>query len=186
VSFPDFAFRNVCLLLLLTMASKASIQKNNLAQKIEDQGFIMVSPCVRCARLGKKYVKSKGSNRCSECIKEGHTHCVESKPSFTNAEWRRLVQAQDLIKEEEERLLAKLMRLRKQERLLCHRANEFLAHDFKEVEELERLEEQERFEKEQLADCQREDASNAAHLADPQLATVDDVTFSQLMDDPSF
>jgi hypothetical protein len=28
--------------------------------------------------------------------------------------------------------------------------------------------------------------SNATHLADPQLATVDDVTFSQLMDDPSF
>jgi hypothetical protein len=186
VSFPDFAFRNVCLLLLLTMASKASIQKNNLARKIEDQGFIMVSPCVRCARLGKKCVKSEGSDRCSECVKEGRTRCVESKPSFTDAEWRRLVQAQDLIKEEEERLLAKLMRLRKQERLLCHRANEFLAHDFKEVEELERLEEQERFEKEQLADCQREDASNAAHLADPQLATVDDVTFSQLMDDPSF
>jgi predicted transcriptional regulator len=103
---------------------------------------------------------------------------VESKLSFTDAEWRRLVQAQDSIKEEEEKLLAKLMHLRKQERLLHHRANEFLAHDFKEVEELERLEEQERFEKEQLADRQREDASNAAHLADPQLAAVDDVTFS--------
>jgi hypothetical protein len=103
---------------------------------------------------------------------------VESKPSFTNVEWRRLVQAQDSIKEEEEKLLAKLMCLRKQEHLLRHHANEFLAHDFKEVEELERLEEQERFEKEQLADYQREDASNAAHLADPQLAAVDDVTFS--------
>jgi hypothetical protein len=92
---------------------------------------------------------------------------VESKPSFTNAEWRRLVQAQDSIKEEEERLLTKLMHLQKQERLLRHRANEFLAHDFKEVKELERLEEQERFEKEQLANHQREDVSNAAHLADP-------------------
>jgi cell shape-determining protein MreC len=30
--------------------------------------------------------------------------------------------------------------------------NEFLAHNFKEVKELKRLEEQERFEKEQLAD----------------------------------
>jgi hypothetical protein len=76
--------------------------------------------------------------------------------------------------------------LRKQEYLLCHCANEFLAHDFKEVEELKRLEEQERFEKEQLVNCQREDMSNAAHLADPQLAAVDNVTFSQLMDDPSF
>jgi hypothetical protein len=38
---------------------------------------------------------------------------MESKPSFTDAEWRRLVQAQDSIKEEEEKLLAKLMRLQK-------------------------------------------------------------------------
>jgi hypothetical protein len=93
VSFLDFIFHNIYLLLLLTMASKASIQKNNLAWKIKDQGFIMVSPCVRYAHLGKKCVKSEGSNHCSECVKEGHTHCVESKPSFTNTEWRRLVQA---------------------------------------------------------------------------------------------
>jgi hypothetical protein len=77
---------------------------------------------------------------------------MESKPSFMDAEWRRLVQAQDSIKEEEEKLLAKLMHLQKQERLLRHHVNKFLAHDFKEVKELERLEEQERFEKEQLAD----------------------------------
>jgi hypothetical protein len=73
----------------------------------------MVSPCVRCACLGKIYVKSKGSDRCSKCVKEGCTHCVDSKPSFTNVEWRCLVQAQDLIKEEEEKLLTKLMRLQK-------------------------------------------------------------------------
>jgi hypothetical protein len=108
----------------------------------------MVSPCVCCACLGKKCVKSKGSDCCSKCVKEGHTHCVESKPSFIDTEWRRLVQAQDSIKEEEEKLLAKLMCLQKQEHLLHHHANEFLAHDFKEVKELKRLEEQERFEKE--------------------------------------
>jgi cell shape-determining protein MreC len=78
------------------------------------------------------------------------------------------------------------MYLQKQEHLLRHHANEFLAHNFKEVKELERLEEQERFKKEQLANHQREDASNAAHLANPQLTTVDNITFSQLMDNPSF
>jgi hypothetical protein len=36
---------------------------------------------------------------------------MELKPSFTDAEWRYLVQAQDLIKEEEEKLLAKLIYL---------------------------------------------------------------------------
>jgi hypothetical protein len=167
------------------MASKASIRKNNLARKIEDQGFIMVSPCVHCACLGKKCVKSEESDRCSECVKEGRTRYIELKPSFTDAEWRRLVQAQDSIKEEEEKLLAKLMHLQKQERLLRHHANEFITHEFKEVKELERLEEQERSEREQLVNHQREDASNV-RSADPQLAAVDNITFSQLMDDPSF
>jgi hypothetical protein len=46
----------------------------------------MVSPCIHCACLGKKYIKSKGSDRCSEYIKEGCTHYVELKPSFTNVE----------------------------------------------------------------------------------------------------
>jgi hypothetical protein len=53
----------------------------------------MVSPCVRCAHLGKKYIKSKGSDHCSECIKEGRTYYMESKPSFTDVEWCCLVQA---------------------------------------------------------------------------------------------
>jgi hypothetical protein len=53
----------------------------------------MVSPYVHYAHLGKKCVKSEGSDYCSECVKEGCTHYIELKPSFTNAEWCRLVQA---------------------------------------------------------------------------------------------
>jgi hypothetical protein len=73
----------------------------------------MVSPCVHCAHLGKKCIKSKGSDYYSKCVKKGRTHYIESKPSFTNIEWRCLVQAQDSIKEEEEKLLTKLMHLQK-------------------------------------------------------------------------
>jgi hypothetical protein len=53
----------------------------------------MVSPCIYYAHLGKKYVKSKESNHCSKCVKEGYTYCMELKLSFTNIEWRCLVQA---------------------------------------------------------------------------------------------
>jgi hypothetical protein len=71
----------------------------------------MVSPCIYYAHLGKKCIKSKGSDYCSKYVKEGCTYYIESKLSFTNIEWCHLVQAQDLIKEEEEKLLAKLIYL---------------------------------------------------------------------------
>jgi hypothetical protein len=47
---------------------------------------MMVSPYVCYACLGKKCVKSKESDHCSEYVKEGHTYCIKSKPSFTNIE----------------------------------------------------------------------------------------------------
>lgn len=95
------------------MASKASVRKKSLAQKIEDQGFIMAFPCIRCARLGKEYIKSESSDRCSECVREGCSYYVESKLSFTDAEWRRLICVQNSIKEQEEELLMKLLHLQK-------------------------------------------------------------------------
>ena len=71
-------------------------------------------------------------------------------PSFTDAEWRRLVKSQNQIEEEEEAILAKLLRLRKQKRLLQKRASDFIARDFKEVAELEELERREVKERERL------------------------------------
>ncbi|KAH2285089.1 hypothetical protein KXW82_005134, partial [Aspergillus fumigatus] len=52
--------------------------------------------------------------------------------------------------------MACMNRLRKQEKLLRQRANEFLAHEFKEIEELENLEEQEKIEEERSKDVQKE------------------------------
>ncbi|KAJ5495611.1 hypothetical protein N7539_000727 [Penicillium diatomitis] len=56
-----------------------------------------------------------------------------SNPSFTDAEWRRL-----------------LARLRKQKRLLQKRAGDFITRDYKEVAELEELERREAKESERL------------------------------------
>ena len=58
--------------------------------------------------------------------------------------------AQNKIEEDEERLLQKLLRLRKQKRLLHQRAGDFIARDYKEMKELEALEKQEEEERARL------------------------------------
>jgi hypothetical protein len=123
-------------------------------------------------------------------------------PTFTDAEWRRLVKSQNQIEEEEEAILAKLLRLRKQKRLLQKRAGDFIARDYKEVAELEELErreveERERLEKERVESEQKEREAESARAANevPQsaittdsrilAATSEDPTLTQLLTDPS-
>jgi hypothetical protein len=81
-------------------------------------------------------VKAEAFDRCSECVLKGITRCVESKPSFTDVEWRRLVAAQQKIRadelkasEELETILARINRLRRQEQLLRDKASEFISHE---------------------------------------------------------
>jgi hypothetical protein len=64
--------------------------------------------------------------------------------------WSRLIQAQNKIESQEEEILikqeetlAKLLCLQKQKKLLRKHAGEFLQKDLKEIEDLERLEEEE-------------------------------------------
>ena len=171
--------------------SYSSVKKNNLRRRIEEEGFIMTFPCTRCARLGKSCVKSEGSNRCSECVKASNCRCEESEASFSDAEWRRLVRAQQKLEDEEERaneematILARLNRYKKQKKLLHRRAGDFIARDIKEIEELEKLEEQERKEREEQEKFQEQgkDAEVEAQLA----AMPNNPSLTQMMDSPSF
>jgi flagellar biosynthesis GTPase FlhF len=171
------------------MASKSSVRKNTLAQKIRDEGFKMVFSCVRCNRLGKECFKSADSSRCSECVLKGITRCVESKPSYSDSEWQRLVNAQRKIREDERKtaeelqtITARLNRLHRQEELLRNKANEFISHEFKEIAELEALERQEEEELARMAEEKRKAEEDRQQLitllglhpstGDDQLASV--------------
>jgi hypothetical protein len=165
------------------MASSSSSRKDNLIARIEDSGVILLFPCVRCDRLNKTCIKSEISKRCNECVRSGRCRCCFPEMSSDFA-WKKLVAAQRQLDEEEEAALAKILRLRKQRRLLQKRAGEFLQKDIKDVEELERLDEQEqklRDEQDRLAK-EREDAVKAAQLA---ATSESDATLTQLMNDPS-
>ena len=63
--------------------------------------------------------------------------------SFSDAEWKHLVRAQNSLKEEEEVVLVKLLHLQKQKQLLQKHAGDFIARDIKKIKELEELKEEE-------------------------------------------
>ena len=147
------------------MSSKSSIKKNRLASRIEEEGFISVFPCIRCARLHKVCVKSEGSDRCSECVRMNKSNCADSEMSFSDKDWRKLVAAQQKIEEERRAILAKLLRLKSQNNLLRRRAGDFIARDIKEIEELEKLEEDEAKERKRLAEEERKAADERAKQA---------------------
>ncbi|KAJ5471896.1 hypothetical protein N7539_008839 [Penicillium diatomitis] len=80
-----------------------------------------------------------------------------SKPTYSDAEWRRLVKMQEEIAEARRQALiasqeamAKVMRLERHEALLRSRAGDFIARDYKEIAELEELERREKEEFERL------------------------------------
>lgn len=152
------------------MSLKASIKKNRLCQRIEEEGYKSVLPCDRCVRLHKICFRSESSDRYSECVRAGNSKCAMSKPTFSDAEQRRLMKARQVLQEEEEAALAKLLRLKKQSRLLESRAGDFITRDYKEIAELEELERREkeelkRIERERLESNQKERDTESARAA---------------------
>lgn len=179
--------------------SSSGVSGRKLHQLIESEGFESLVPCLRCVSQHKTCVRSDRSKRCAGCNQAGGSvKCEMPKESFTDAEWRRLLRFQSSLDEEEEEVLARLLRLKKQKKLLKKRAGDFLARecqDISELEELERREKEEldRLEKERVeVDQQKDREAKAAQAAlehsglaaeNPQIlaATSEDATLTQLM-----
>ena len=98
----------------INMSSSSSIKKNKLADQIKAKGFKLCFPCDHCACLHKPCFKSLSSNCCNKCVKAGGMCCIIPESSFSDAEWKCLVKAQNSLEEEEEVVLAKLLCLQKQ------------------------------------------------------------------------
>ena len=176
----------------LKKKSRSAVRKDNLCHRIEEEGFVMTLPCTHCARLGKSCIKTEGSNHCSKCVKATNCHCETSEASFSDAEWRCLIQAQQKLEDDEERaneemamILACLNRYKKQKKLLCHRAGDFISRDIEEIEELEQLEENECCACEEQEEVQRQRDRLAAENHNIS-ATWEDPSLTQMVASPSF
>ena len=93
------------------MSSSSSIKKNKLADQIKVEGFELCFSCNHCAHLHKLCFKSSSSDHYNECVKAGGTHCTMPESFFSDAEWKHLMKVQNLLEEEEEVVLAKLLYL---------------------------------------------------------------------------
>src|SRR5713226_6432044 len=107
-----------------------------------------MSPCSRCASRGLSCIVSSDSRRCSECTRS-NVKCNVAGPSL--ADWAKLHREEERLTLEEEQTyakekaarqaadeaFAKIMRLRKQKKLLKEHGSEMLRHGLQTLDELE-------------------------------------------------
>jgi len=80
-------------------------------------------PCSRCEKKQLKCIVSNDSKRCNECVCT-NARCDAGGPSAS--EWEKLEREERRLQEEEEEAMAKILRLRKQQRLFRSRAKDML------------------------------------------------------------
>jgi hypothetical protein len=125
-------------------------ERQTLALNIELLGFEMPS-CSTCERSGRKcIVADEKSSRCSECVRQGKSCDVEG-PSMSD--WAALDRQEEKLDEEEEAAHAKIIRIKKQKRLLRARRKEMVRRGLRTLDELDALESKEKAETEQRANA---------------------------------
>jgi hypothetical protein len=123
-------------------------ERVDLANRIERGGFEM-SPCSFCQRTGRRcVVSSPDASRCAECVRQGRGSCNFQDDSPSTNEWISLDRQRERLRSEEEEAMAKILRLRKQQRFLDNREKEMLRRGLRSLDELDAAEEEERLEKE--------------------------------------
>lgn len=147
--------------------SKKTSDRKALARFIHEFGFEMPS-CDSCRRRGLECVVAEGKERCAECVSAGYTSCnpggnsAAACPFFSADSWlgvfiftdlfidERVVREKDRLSRERaaaeedlERAMAKLQRIRRQEKFLREKAAEMIRRG---VESLDELDSQERIE----------------------------------------
>jgi hypothetical protein len=89
------------------MGFPPNVSKNSLPNCIERSGTLLVLPCECCACLNKCYIKSLISKCCSKCACSNC--CCYTKMSISDLAWKKLIEAQNSLDEQEEATLAKLL-----------------------------------------------------------------------------
>lgn len=140
-------------------SAKKRLEEISLSLRIDKTGEEM-SPCGFCVRTKKRCVAlSSNSSRCSECVRHRKTNCdfTEKLPSVDS--WASLDRQRQKLRDEEEEAMAKILRLRKQQRLLDDKERRMIESGVSTLEELDKKE------KEECEEIARQEA-NATALAE--------------------
>lgn len=147
-----------------------------LASRIEKIGEEM-APCDSCRRHKRRCVAaSPESARCAECVRTRKGNCNFTAKLPTVNDWASLDRQRQKLRDEEEVVMAKILRLRKQQRFLDEREKEMVRRG---VETLEELDQVEAAEKAELA---RQEASAQA-LTDASSSLEDPSTDPEVFAD---
>lgn len=135
----------------MTLSKHTKIKERlSLSQRISTTGVEM-PPCGHCQKKQTKCIISDASKRCSECVRT-NARCDAGGPSASD--WEKLEREERRLQEEEEEAMAKILRLRKHQRLFRSRAKDMLRRGLKTMDELDEAEERERKEAEAALACQ--------------------------------
>jgi hypothetical protein len=130
-----------------TVTSRKIAERLVLAREIESYGHEMF-PCSRCAKQNRKYVvDTEKSTRCAECVRSKQS-CDVKKDAWTanvpsTGDWESIAKQKERLEEEEEEAMAKILRLRKQRKLLLRREAEMAKRGLRFLDELDAAEEKE-------------------------------------------
>lgn len=119
-------------------------ERNALVRRIISHGFELpeMDSCSNCVRRNVTCFSSpRDSKKCAECVRR-KLKCDCMGPE--HPDWIKLEREEERLDREEEETLAKLLRLRKQKRLIRTRGKEMLRRGLKTLDELDAAEEAER------------------------------------------
>lgn len=120
-------------------------ERSSLALRIFSTGIEM-APCSFCRRHNKRCVAfdqkdpSGSSSRCAECVLHRRSHCDFTSKLPSVQDWESIDRQRQKLRAEEEEAMAKILRLRKQQRFLDEREQEMIRRGLSTLEELEQAE----------------------------------------------
>ncbi|APA11525.1 hypothetical protein SS1G_04938 [Sclerotinia sclerotiorum 1980 UF-70] len=138
-------------------SSRSVASRQNIYSGTKEKGVIMSFRCSRCFEKNLECRVLPNATRYGECVKSvGSGRC--DVYGHSAGDWSRVSSEEDRLRREEEaavqvsqEAVAKILRLRKQQRVLREKAGKMLQHDLRTIEALEEFEaEEERLEKERI------------------------------------
>jgi hypothetical protein len=162
-----------------------------LGNRIERLGQKMVA-CSRCERAGRSdncigMPSGLPNRRCAECSRQGKTCDFVSRNRMPElSDWDSIDRQREQLREEEEKAIAasqeamaKILRLRKQQRFLDEREKKMIQSGLNSLDELDKLEERERLEKEQVEQADRAPQLSSSRV-DPSIFELPPMSDSEL------
>jgi hypothetical protein len=158
-------------------ASRKTLESIALAFRIErSSAAIEMAPCSFCRRHGRRCIAVEPqasddvkSSRCSECVRHRRPKCDYTSKLPSLRDWESIDRQRQKLKAEEEEAMAKILRLRKQQRFLDDREQEMLRRGLSTLEELDQAEASEKVETERLEAQALALTEASAFLSNPSL-----------------